>query len=105
LVSRHPGIRFARGRVDSAMLAAFLPPPPSPTTGQPQQHWQQPSTAGQPAAATVSDQLQVHYQPEVQQRLRVRRVVVSGPAGMWAAVRASLDAAGHAADVVVELEA
>lgn len=75
-----PNVRYTTGRVSAAMLAAFLPPPQIADKGAS-------SSSSSSAALTLA------------------RVVVSGPNGMMAAVRAALGGAGHHPGCLVELEA
>jgi hypothetical protein len=84
-----PNVRYTTGRISAAMLGAFLPPP-TPV----------PQAAGASASSSASS-----LPPSSSAALTLARVVVSGPNGMMAAVRAALGGAGHHPGCLVELEA
>ena len=85
-----PNVHYTRGRVSASMLRAFFPAPLA-TTG---------SSSAPTSSSSSAPQLQLGEGAAV----RLKRVVVSGPARMWETVKTSMEEAGHG-DCLVELEA
>ena len=90
-----PNIAYTRGRVTAAMLAAGLPPsrPAEPA-----------ARGGDRVSPAVGGSSSIIRGAESEGARRLRRVVVSGPQGMWESVKLAMEGSGHE-ECLVELEA